>query len=199
MIEHSSDQQLKQAFQSHLQETEVHVTRLEELIGEVNEGDVDDKKDAIATALIGSGENIVSESDDGPLRDAGLLATAQKIEHYEIASCSPEAKLFNIEFSDLHVSKEDPVELGCDQLKSQLFETEYFADKDSGFVPADIAAIVHPSEKNTLRVRVLRQLARHSNGAGNVNICRNLVVQTLMRALIIEDVAKLIEAALLRA
>lgn len=86
MIEHASDTQLKQAFQSHKQETEVQVTRLEELIGEVNDGDVDDKKDVIITALIGSGENIVGESEAGPLRDAGLIATAQKIEHYEIAS-----------------------------------------------------------------------------------------------------------------
>ncbi len=86
MVEHASDQQLKGAFQSHLQETEVHATRLEGLIGEVNEGDVDDKKDLITTALVGSGENIVSESKEGPVRDAGLLATAQKIEHYEIAS-----------------------------------------------------------------------------------------------------------------
>jgi ferritin-like metal-binding protein YciE len=86
MIEHASDQQLRQAFQSHLQETEVHVSRLNQLIAEVNEGDVDDKKDPIITALIGSGENIVSESDEGPVRDAGLIATAQKIEHYEIAS-----------------------------------------------------------------------------------------------------------------
>lgn len=86
MIEHASDPQLKQAFQSHLQETEVHVSRLEQLIPEVNDGDVDDKKDPIITALIGSGENIVSESDEGPVRDAGLLATAQKVEHYEMAS-----------------------------------------------------------------------------------------------------------------
>lgn len=35
MIKHSSDQQLKQAFQSHLQETQVHVGRLERLIPEV--------------------------------------------------------------------------------------------------------------------------------------------------------------------
>jgi ferritin-like metal-binding protein YciE len=55
------------------------------MIGDLNE-DVDDKKDAIIVALIGSAENIVSESDARPLRDAGLLATAQKIEHYEIAS-----------------------------------------------------------------------------------------------------------------
>jgi len=86
MIEHASDTQLKQAFQSHLQETEVHVTRLQQLIPDVNKGDVDDKKDPIITALIGSGENIVSESEEGAVRDAGLIATAQKIEHYEIAS-----------------------------------------------------------------------------------------------------------------
>jgi ferritin-like metal-binding protein YciE len=86
MIEHSTDQQLRQAFQSHLQETETHISRLDQLIGEVNEGDVSDKKDPIITALIGSGDNIVSESDAGPVRDAGLIATAQKIEHYEIAS-----------------------------------------------------------------------------------------------------------------
>jgi ferritin-like metal-binding protein YciE len=86
MIKNASDTQLKQAFQSHLQETEVHVTRLESLIAEANDGDIDDKKDAIATALIGSGANIISESDEGAVRDAGLLATAQKVEHYEIAS-----------------------------------------------------------------------------------------------------------------
>jgi hypothetical protein len=64
-----------------------------------------------------------------------------------------EAKLFRIEFSDLHVSKEDSVKPWCDQLESQLFEAEYLADEDSVFVPADVAAIVHPSQKETLRVR----------------------------------------------
>lgn len=86
MITHAGDQQLRQAFQSHLQETEVHVTRLEEMIRELNDGEVDEKKDPIISALIGSGENIVKESDEGPVRDAGLIASAQKIEHYEIAS-----------------------------------------------------------------------------------------------------------------
>ena len=85
MIKDASDSELQQAFQSHLNETELHVERLEQMIGELD-GDVDDKKDLIIVALIGSAENIVSESKAGPLRDAGLLATAQKIEHYEIAS-----------------------------------------------------------------------------------------------------------------
>jgi ferritin-like metal-binding protein YciE len=67
------------------QETEIHVSRLKQLIGDVND-DVDDKKDPILTAIAGSGKNISKETDSGPIRDAGLIATAQKIEHYEIAS-----------------------------------------------------------------------------------------------------------------
>jgi ferritin-like metal-binding protein YciE len=85
MIDHADDPQLKRAFQSHLQETEVHVTRLQGLIGDLI-NDVDDKKDPILAAIVGSGENITKESDPGAVRDAGLIATAQKVEHYEIAS-----------------------------------------------------------------------------------------------------------------
>ena len=85
MIAHAQDTQLKQAFQSHQQETEVQAERIETLLKDLT-GDDDDKKDPIIAALIGSGVNIVRESSEGPVRDAGLLATAQKIEHYEIAS-----------------------------------------------------------------------------------------------------------------
>ena len=85
MIEHTQDSQLQQAFKTHQEETRTHAQRLETILSEL-EGDADDKKDPIITALIGSGTNIVRESSEGPVRDAGLLATAQKIEHYEIAS-----------------------------------------------------------------------------------------------------------------
>ncbi len=67
------------------------------------------------------------------------------------SSRSSEAKLFGIEFSDLHVSKEDSVEPRCDQLNSQLFEAEYFADEESVLVPANIAAIVDSSQLESLR------------------------------------------------
>ena len=76
------------------------------------------------------------------------------------SSRSSEAKLLGIEFSDLHVSKEDSVNPRCDQLDSQLFEAEYFADEDSVLVPADVAAIVDSSQQETLRIRELWQLAR---------------------------------------
>lgn len=86
MMTHADDDQLKQAFRSHRQETEVHAQRLEKLIAEVNENDVDDKKDPIITTIIASGQNITKETDGGAVRDAGLIATAQKVEHYEMAS-----------------------------------------------------------------------------------------------------------------
>ncbi len=79
MIEHADNARLKLAFRSHLQETETHVTRLEELIGDVT-GDADDKKDPILTAIAASGKNISKETDSGAIRDAGLIVTAQKIE-----------------------------------------------------------------------------------------------------------------------
>lgn len=85
MVDHAEDQQLKDAFQSHLQETRVHVERVQRMLGDLME-DVDDKKDPILSALVGSGENITKETEVGPVRDAGLIASAQKIEHYEIAS-----------------------------------------------------------------------------------------------------------------
>ncbi len=85
MISHAQDAQLQSAFRTHQQESETQAQRLEQILTELR-GDDDDKKDPIITALIGSGVNIVRESSEGPVRDAGLIATAQKIEHYEIAS-----------------------------------------------------------------------------------------------------------------
>src|SRR3569833_2180433 len=85
MIDHAEEPQLKQAFQSHLQETRVHVQRLQRLLSDLT-NEADDKKDPILTAIVGSGENITKETDPGSVREAGLIATAQKVEHYEIAS-----------------------------------------------------------------------------------------------------------------
>ena len=60
----------------------------------------------------------------------------------ENLSRSSEAKLFGIEFSYLHVSKENSVEPRCNQLDSQLFKAEYFADEDPILVPANVSAVV---------------------------------------------------------
>ena len=73
----------------------------------------------------------------------------------EHPSRSSEAKLFGIEFSDLHVSKKDSMKPWRDQFERQLFEAEYLADEDSALVPANVTAIIDSSQQETLRIREL--------------------------------------------
>lgn len=64
-------------------------------------------------------------------------------------------------------------------------------------MPTDVSAVVHPSQKKSLGVLEFRQLAWKSDGAWVVETRWNLVVQPFVRSLIVEHVAKAIEAALL--
>ena len=85
MIDAAQDEQLKQAFQSHQRETRIQADRLQQMLTDL-QGDTDEKKCAVTAALVASAANIIKESEAGPIRDAGLLASAQKVEHFEIAS-----------------------------------------------------------------------------------------------------------------
>jgi ferritin-like metal-binding protein YciE len=91
MITHASDAQLQGAFQAHLQETEVHIKRLEQILAEQKRVDatVDNtspmKCKAIA-AIKAEAEDIFVDARDAWVRDAALIGAAQRVEHYEIAS-----------------------------------------------------------------------------------------------------------------
>ena len=85
MIEKASDSQLKQALETHLQETRGHVTRLERILQQVM-GKVDAKKNKGIAALITEGEDVITDAKVEPVRDAGIIAAAQKVEHYEMAA-----------------------------------------------------------------------------------------------------------------
>jgi ferritin-like metal-binding protein YciE len=125
MIEQATDTQLKQALHSNLQETEIQLTRLKDILVRMNDGDVDNKKDPIATALVGSGVNIVKESEAGAVRDAGLIATVQKIKHYEITSYGRArdwAKLLNQNEDAALLQKTLDEEKHADELLSRISE-----------------------------------------------------------------------------
>ena len=85
MIEKASDSQLKQALETHLRETRGHVTRLERILQQVM-GKVDAKKSKGIAALITEGEDVITDARVEPVRDAGIIAAAQKVEHYEMAA-----------------------------------------------------------------------------------------------------------------
>lgn len=85
MFDYATDQKLKTALKDHLEITKDHVKRLEEifkLMGMKAEG----KKCLAIEGIIKEGDEIIEETMEGPVRDAGIIASAQKVEHYEIAT-----------------------------------------------------------------------------------------------------------------
>jgi ferritin-like metal-binding protein YciE len=76
---------LKEAFMSHLKETEGHVTKLEKVFqafGEPAKG----KKCEATVGLLEEGNEIATDFAGSPAIDAALISAAQKVEHYEMAS-----------------------------------------------------------------------------------------------------------------
>jgi ferritin-like metal-binding protein YciE len=85
MIEKATDVQLKQAFQSHLQETRIHVTRLQDILREELR-EAEPIKCKVLSALVTEAEDMIKDATDLTVRDVALIAAAQRVEHYEIAS-----------------------------------------------------------------------------------------------------------------
>ena len=85
MAKKASNDQLRQAFETHLKETQGHVDRLEqvfEALGEKAKG----KKCLAMQGLVEEAKEMMGEDMEDDVMDAALIAAAQKVEHYEIAS-----------------------------------------------------------------------------------------------------------------
>lgn len=80
----ASDAQLKQGFERHLDQTKVQVQRLEGLFKDLNEEPGGHTCKAMQ-GLIAEGEEMIKEDAVPAVKDAGLIAAAQRVEHYEIA------------------------------------------------------------------------------------------------------------------
>lgn len=76
--------ELKQAFDTHREQTEGHVERLTEVFEAIGKAPRGKTCDAIL-GIIEEGKGIIEEFDGSPALDAGLVAAAQAVEHYEIA------------------------------------------------------------------------------------------------------------------
>ena len=84
MAKAAQSQELKAAFELHETETEEHVARLEKVFKEIDETPSGNTCDAIM-GIIKEGQEVMKEFKGAPVLDAGLLAAAQAVEHYEIA------------------------------------------------------------------------------------------------------------------
>jgi ferritin-like metal-binding protein YciE len=85
LVKKASSSELKEALQSHLKETEGHIDRLEQVFEQLGLA-VRGKKCEGMQHLIAEGNDMISEAEDAATRDAVMIAGAQKVEHYEIAS-----------------------------------------------------------------------------------------------------------------
>lgn len=85
MARNATSPDLVAALEDHLAVTEQQVKRCEQLF-ELAGKKATAKKCEAMDGLIKEGESILEETEPGPVRDAGIIAASQKIEHYEIAS-----------------------------------------------------------------------------------------------------------------
>jgi len=84
MAEAASSNELKNAFNHHLEETQEHVTRLDEIFQGLNEKASGETCEAMK-GLVKEGEEFIHAKGQPEVRDAGLIGAAQRVEHYEMA------------------------------------------------------------------------------------------------------------------
>jgi|SRR5579872_193541 ferritin-like metal-binding protein YciE len=85
MAKASSNEQLREAFEEHLQQTEEHVSRLEQIFEQLDEKPTG-KKCMGMEGLVKEGAETMGEDYSDELMDAAVIGAAQRVEHYEIAA-----------------------------------------------------------------------------------------------------------------
>lgn len=126
MIKKTKTSELKQGFEKHLEETTIQRERLER-VAELLEITPKGKKCVAMEGLVEEAEEMISEVKDQDVLEAGLIAAAQKVEHYEIASygtaCTFAKMLGNNEVLQLlHETLEE--EKATDQKLTQIAESK---------------------------------------------------------------------------
>jgi len=82
----ATTEELQSAIEEHLSQTEEHISRLEQVFELMGKKAQAKKCDAME-GLVKEGESVIEETEEGSMtRDAGIIVSAQKVEHYEIAT-----------------------------------------------------------------------------------------------------------------
>jgi ferritin-like metal-binding protein YciE len=85
MAQAASNDELREAFEHHLQETRDHLNRINDIYGELGVSPSSEKCEAME-GLIAEGEELIKAEGDPSVKDAALIGAAQRVEHYEIAA-----------------------------------------------------------------------------------------------------------------
>lgn len=125
MQKNATDAKLKQAIGQHLEETKEQVKRLEACFKALNKKAEAKKCDAMQ-GLLDEGTGIMEETKAGAVRDAGIIAASQKVEHYEIATygtLAAYAKILKEKECLKHLLLTLNEEKNCNDLLSKIADT----------------------------------------------------------------------------
>ena len=84
MAKAAKDEKLRAGFREHLEQTKEHAARLERILSEHKQSTRGPKCKGME-GIIAEGAEMIEEEADPEVKDAGLIAAAQRVEHYEIA------------------------------------------------------------------------------------------------------------------
>jgi ferritin-like metal-binding protein YciE len=85
MAQAASSDELRAGFEKHLEQTKGHAQRLEQIFSVLGEKPTG-KKCKGMQGLVSEGSEVIKEDFEDDVKDAGLIAAAQRVEHYEIAA-----------------------------------------------------------------------------------------------------------------
>jgi ferritin-like metal-binding protein YciE len=121
----SSNAELRAGFESHLKQTRGHAERLEQIFNALGE-DTKRKKCKAMKGLVAEGGEMIDSDFEGAVKDAGLIAAAQRVEHYEIAAYGAArtfAELLGDQEGASLLEQTEQEEKDTDQKLSELAET----------------------------------------------------------------------------
>ena len=124
MADAASTLELKKVFQKHLDETKDQAHILEDIFEELDEEPKEEKCLGLE-GIIKEGEQIIKMDAEPFVRDAALIAAAQKVEHYEMAAYGTlrtYAKMLGLEDSAMRLQEVLHQETRADQQLSMLAE-----------------------------------------------------------------------------
>ena len=84
MVEKATDPALKEALNTHLQETRAQLSRVQQILNKTT-GDAKSMKCKALAGLVTEAEDMIKDAADDSVRDAAIISAAQRVEHYEIA------------------------------------------------------------------------------------------------------------------
>lgn len=93
MVRAATDPQLIESFKYHLEQTHGQIERIDKIVEATPDVKIKRMKCMAMEGLVEEGQEIIDDVEKGPVRDAGLIAAAQKVEHYEIATYGTLANL----------------------------------------------------------------------------------------------------------